>query len=212
MFKDIWNQRVKQAEQSLISAKSQIRAIEKQIDALLMRIVDADSSTVIRAYEGKIAELEQNKLRLVDQISNFTKPSADLNKKLELALQFLASPWKLWENGEIALRRIVLKLAFKDPLQYHLNEGARTTNLSLPFKVLGGIHKGEVCYGAAEKTRTSTGVTPQRPQRCASTNSATAARLGGGRCLSRFNGGCEADSYPFALACHCLWVPRHAKR
>ena len=31
--------------------------------------------------------------------------------------------------------------------------------------------------GAAEKTRTSTGVSPQRPQRCASTNSATAARL-----------------------------------
>ena len=30
-------------------------------------------------------------------------------------------------------------------------------------------------YGAAEKTRTSTGVIPQRPQRCASTNSATAA-------------------------------------
>ncbi len=31
--------------------------------------------------------------------------------------------------------------------------------------------------GAAEKTRTSTGFTPQRPQRCASTNSATAALL-----------------------------------
>ncbi len=30
--------------------------------------------------------------------------------------------------------------------------------------------------GAAEKTRTSTGVTPQRPQRCASTSSATAAQ------------------------------------
>jgi hypothetical protein len=30
--------------------------------------------------------------------------------------------------------------------------------------------------GAAERTRTFTGVTPQRPQRCASTNSATAAR------------------------------------
>jgi dihydrolipoamide dehydrogenase len=33
--------------------------------------------------------------------------------------------------------------------------------------------------GAVEKTRTSTGVTPQRPQRCASTNSATTARDGG---------------------------------
>ncbi len=29
--------------------------------------------------------------------------------------------------------------------------------------------------GAVEKTRTSTGFTPQRPQRCASTNSATTA-------------------------------------
>ena len=29
--------------------------------------------------------------------------------------------------------------------------------------------------GAAEKTRTSTDLTPQRPQRCASTSSATAA-------------------------------------
>ena len=35
----------------------------------------------------------------------------------------------------------------------------------------------ELGNGAAEKTRTSTGVSPQRPQRCASTNSATAARL-----------------------------------
>ena len=32
-------------------------------------------------------------------------------------------------------------------------------------------------YGAAKKTRTSTGFTPQRPQRCASTNSAMAARM-----------------------------------
>lgn len=35
--------------------------------------------------------------------------------------------------------------------------------------------------GAAEKTRTSTGVTPQRPQRCASTNSATAAEEWAGK-------------------------------
>tara|TARA_Y100000590_G_scaffold247499_1_gene278147 strand:+ start:7196 stop:7417 length:222 start_codon:yes stop_codon:yes gene_type:complete len=30
-------------------------------------------------------------------------------------------------------------------------------------------------FGAAKKTRTSTGLLPQRPQRCASTSSATAA-------------------------------------
>ena len=35
--------------------------------------------------------------------------------------------------------------------------------------------------GAAKKTRTSTGFRPQRPQRCASTNSAMAARASTGR-------------------------------
>ncbi len=38
-------------------------------------------------------------------------------------------------------------------------------------------HNWDEYNGAAEKTRTSTGFTPQRPQRCASTNSATAAHL-----------------------------------
>lgn len=40
--------------------------------------------------------------------------------------------------------------------------------------------------GADERTRTFTGVTPQRPQRCASTNSATSARSGlDGGCLAK---------------------------
>ncbi len=43
------------------------------------------------------------------------------------------------------------------------------------FNVLAEQQKHET-FGAAEKTRTSTPVKEQRPQRCASTNSATAAR------------------------------------
>ena len=42
--------------------------------------------------------------------------------------------------------------------------------------VRGGVALKEESDGAVEKTRTSTGVTPQRPQRCASTNSATTAQ------------------------------------
>ncbi len=90
-------------------------------------------------------------------------------------MQFLASPWKLWESGQITLRRMVLKLAFIDRITYYRNQGARTTKIALPFKALGGHLYRESKNGADEKTRTSTGVTPQRPQRCASTNSATSA-------------------------------------
>ena len=50
-----------------------------------------------------------------------------------------------------------------------------TGNRDIPrlFKGLRSLQCQE--SGAAEKTRTSTHVTGQRPQRCASTNSATAA-------------------------------------
>ena len=47
--------------------------------------------------------------------------------------------------------------------------------LSKVSRTIGQNYNHSDCYGAVEKTRTSTGVTPQRPQRCASTNSATAA-------------------------------------
>ena len=48
----------------------------------------------------------------------------------------------------------------------------------IPYKILI-LNNILPSFGAAEKTRTSTPVKEQRPQRCASTNSATAARQGG---------------------------------
>ena len=48
------------------------------------------------------------------------------------------------------------------------------------FKIQGiclNINCLDLGDGAAEKTRTSTDFTPQRPQRCASTSSATAALI-----------------------------------
>ena len=51
----------------------------------------------------------------------YPMPKADgtFEEKLEPALQFIASPWKLWESGQITLRRMVLKLAFTDRITYH---------------------------------------------------------------------------------------------
>ena len=61
-----------------------------------------------------------------------------------------------------------------------------------------GLTKGLRSYGAVEKTRTSTGVTPQRPQRCASTNSATTALITmGNRQVFRE---CEAEISTFLIS------------
>jgi site-specific DNA recombinase len=176
IFKNAWTQRLAMAEDMLQSAKRNLHQTEKQIETLLTRIMDASNPAVIKAYEDKINTLEKEKLKLQDNLDNYAPPKGTFEGLLELSLRFLANPYKLWETGHITLRRTVLRLAFADRLEYCRIEGARTPKTTLPFKHLNRFCKGQVRYGAVEKTRTSTGFTPQRPQRCASTNSATTAK------------------------------------
>ncbi|MCP4184981.1 MAG: recombinase family protein, partial [Hyphomicrobiales bacterium] len=154
MFRQAWNQRLAQAEDALKSARHQIKVLEKQTESLLARIVETTNPSVINAYEGKIADLELNRIRLQQQMANRAIPTGTFEEKLEPALQFLANPWKLWETGQITLQRAVLKLAFKERLAYHQNEGARTPKTSLPFKALGGDFANRVCFGAPDRIRT----------------------------------------------------------
>ncbi len=156
MFRQAWNQRLAQAEDAVKSAKGQIRAIEKQTEALLSRIIEATNPRVIQAYEGKIADLELGRLRLQEQMANRAQPTGTFEEKLEPALQFLANPWKLWETGQITLQRVVLRLAFKERLAYHQNKGARTPKISLPFKALRGDSAKGFCFGAPRRNRTGT--------------------------------------------------------
>lgn len=148
MFRNTWDQRLAQAANAVSSAKHQIKAIEKQTEALLARLVETTNDSVIQVYEGKIADLEHSRLRLLEQAANHTVPIGSFKEKLEPALHFLANPWKLWETGHIATQRAVLRLAFKERLAYHLNKGARTPQLSLPFKALEGRSAMRVCFGA----------------------------------------------------------------
>ena len=176
MFKNAWEIRQKQLDESMKSAQRQISQVEQQIETLLERIMAASSQTVISAYEAKITNLERDKLKLSENTVKIVPSKERFEEMLELSMKFLASPWNLWNSGNITLQRTVLKLAFAERISYCRNQGARTPKYTLLFNALRGVSEQGVCFGAAEKTRTSTRVTGQRPQRCASTSSATAAQ------------------------------------
>ncbi|GAA6176720.1 hypothetical protein NBRC116593_26390 [Sulfitobacter pacificus] len=162
MFRHAWDQRVAQAQEAIHSGQRQIKVVEKQIEALLARIMESSNITVIEAYEDKITELQRSKIILGDQLANQATPQGTYAEKLEPVLTFLANPWKLWETGHVALRRTVLKLAFADRIQYDRNQGARTAEITLPFKVLEEFTDQKVCSGAGGGTRTHTGTRPNR--------------------------------------------------
>ena len=151
-----------QAQEAIQSGQRQIKAAEKQVEALLARIMESNNITVVEAYEDKIAELQRSKIILGEQLAKQAAPQGTYAKKLEPVLTFLANPWKLWKTGHVALGRTVLKLAFPNRIQYDRNQGARTAEIALPFKVLESITDPRVCSGAGGGTRTHTGLGPNR--------------------------------------------------
>lgn len=150
MFKQAWTMRRDQSKSVIASGKHKLAKLDKEIETVLDRIMAASSGVVIQRYESKVDSLERQKAGIVDKLANQKEIKGGFDEKLELALKFLSNPWKIWGKGTIHVRRTVLKLAFTSPIQYCRKEGARTPELSIPFKVLGGVLTEEFFCGADE--------------------------------------------------------------
>ncbi len=142
MFKAAWDVRLEQAKSIKASFEKDVIKIDRQIEQLVDRIVDSENATTIAAYEKRIAKLEQDKLVVGEKLSTGTKPTHTFDQMFELALRFLASPWKIWASERLEDKRTVLKLAFGEQLSYDRKRGLRTPKTTLPFKVLGDVMTG----------------------------------------------------------------------
>ena len=158
MFRHIWEAKEAQAKDVLRVAKSKIASLDKEIDRLLDTITSVSKASVIARCEDKIDMMEREKTKLTQEMVEMAKPKGSFEEKLEPLLTFLANPFKIWASGNIELRRLVLKLAFTTPIEYTRKAGARTPNLSLPFKALKDVPAEQFCCGAQGETRTLTPV------------------------------------------------------
>ena len=96
MFKIAWQQRLEQAEGLVQVLKRDTAKIDKQIEGLLERIVEANHPKVIGAYETRLIKLEQDKLVLDEKLQKNGQTVHSFDEMFELACKFLANPWKLW--------------------------------------------------------------------------------------------------------------------
>lgn len=142
MFDDVWKLRSSQADQDAASLKKDIHKIEKQVEGLLDRIVETDNMSVVGRYEQRISGLEEQKLVLEEKLTSAGKPRYTMEESFEHALQFLSSPWNIWEKADLVWRRTVLRLAFLEPVAYSRNQGLRTPKTAFPFRVLEEIQSG----------------------------------------------------------------------
>jgi septal ring factor EnvC (AmiA/AmiB activator) len=64
--------------------QKQLKAVERDIESLLDRVVDATSASVVSAYEARIQKLERQKIVLTERVE-----SPPVSRKLSATLLFL---------------------------------------------------------------------------------------------------------------------------
>ncbi len=88
------------------------------------------------AAEIRAVDAEGRKVELTKKLANCGRPLADFDSAFRTAMVFLGSPYKLWTSDRFDLKRMILKLAFAGQLEYMRENGFRTPETTLPFKVL----------------------------------------------------------------------------
>ncbi len=136
MFRNIWDQLRAQGKVQKQALARDIAATQKKIDALLDRIVNAESDGLVLAYEQRITALDQERLLKSEKLKNAGVSKRPFDEMFELAMQFIANPRALWDTGKLEVRQTVLKLAFQEPPRYCRKSGFRTPAVAYPFRVL----------------------------------------------------------------------------
>ena len=143
MLRKCWDARVARGRQQFASLQESLHDIERKVEQLLDRLMQASGASVITAYERRVRELETQKAMINDRIAACGKPQASFDETYRTALSFLRNPWKLWHSERIEDRRALLRLVFAERPVYARDEGYRTAEISIPFKLLGANNLGK---------------------------------------------------------------------
>ena len=139
MFRDLWHARAASGDALRMQMSADVKRIEREIAALIDRIMAASSPTLVTAYEKRVHDMEIEKSVLREKIANCGRPLISFEDSYRTAFSFLENPRKLWDSNRLEDKRAVLKLVFASRLSYHRQTGFRTAEISIPFKLFNDL-------------------------------------------------------------------------
>lgn len=138
MFTDIWTARMNQLREAKAAIGDRINGVEARKQTLVKRLVAATTDAVVPVYEKELANLEHEKRLMEEEAARALEPAKPFAESFGLAMDFLSKPWVLWENGDLAARRLLLRLSLPAPIVYNRENGFSNAEFALPFSTLGG--------------------------------------------------------------------------
>ena len=139
MFRQFWNVRLEKSDALKENLDVEVAYIERKIDNLTERLLDADRPALISAYEGQIKKMELKKIGIIEKAKAGIEPLRPFDEMFKAAMTFLANPSHIWKNGSFEHKRLLLRLAFPERIIYDRDEGYRTAKIAMPFKALGSF-------------------------------------------------------------------------
>ena len=143
IFRTTWDSRASSANQTRIQLQREKGEVGRQINLFVDRILATSLPEVTSAYEQRIRDLKLRQAEIEEQLRVCQGQQPDFDETFRTAIDFLASPWKLWDSDRLEDRRAVLKLTFAGNIQYCKEQGFRTAETTLPFNMLEAIRTQE---------------------------------------------------------------------
>ena len=112
----LWVVLLAQAQERSKTYLNQASAAQKRIEKLLDRIVDAESASLIAAYEARIAKLEREKLVAEERSAEIKQPRKTSEDLSELAFGILSNPNYIYKKGALLIKKRSWERRFRRPL------------------------------------------------------------------------------------------------
>jgi site-specific DNA recombinase len=139
IFRDLVGDQASTTKERKKAMAKEPTEIDRSVSQGVDRIVDAERKTLIGTLEKKPDEIEQRKLPLTESIAQRGTRVRNYDESFQTSMEFIASPWILWEPDSLEDKRAAVKLTFFDQLKFDRKEGFRTPDISLPFEALRDI-------------------------------------------------------------------------
>ncbi len=135
IFIKAWNDRVSTAEIRKSATAKELEVVEGEIAALARRAAKTGSEEALGAYEREIEALGKKAASLREKLGGLEKPKINFETALNMVFEFIKNPHNKWVNGDLATKRLLLKVVFESKIRYSKENGFETANLALPLRV-----------------------------------------------------------------------------
>ncbi|MBI2524307.1 recombinase family protein [Candidatus Berkelbacteria bacterium] len=131
----LWNKKIGDVEAIRQKRNARLETVKKDIREYCDLIKTAKSQTVRGTYEERIEELEMEQVRLGENIQKTEARNFEFEPALDKVIEFIKDPFLMWKTGDLAQKRLVLRMVFDELLVYDREKGFYTATFSLPVEL-----------------------------------------------------------------------------